>query len=376
MLNWLLGTGVGPAAVSLPVNWTADALASAARRWFKRIRRADDLSLLIRAATGNSVELTASEFSALHMLLEDQQTWVLLGRGTVKELADQIAACMPERNGRTAADSDAAALAIARGLLEFTLADLEPRMFQRLLLARLNSMNSAQARALDQALLSVHARFTDVMDQIKAVLDGLPPGPAGFGEIAVYLRVLIDWLETDDWPRDFGGPALTAWAVQRRLRIITEGTSHEEELEADTLVRRCARMVVLGGPGSGKTWLARRTVQRCAQDALDALASGMSLDEVELPLYTTCSRFFGVTTGDVREAVVSSSLDHLGDLGGSRVTAALRAHFARRSAPTLLVIDSLDEAHGPAERLRQAGTLPWRVILTSRPGLVAIPASH
>ena len=41
--------------------------------------------------------------------------------------------------------------------------------------------------------------------------------------------------------------------------------------------------------------------------------------------------------------------------------------FAERNAPTLLVIDSLDEAHGPSERLRQAGTLPWRIVLTSRP---------
>jgi len=41
--------------------------------------------------------------------------------------------------------------------------------------------------------------------------------------------------------------------------------------------------------------------------------------------------------------------------------------FAERNAPTLLVIDSLDEAHGPSERLRQASTLPWRIVLTSRP---------
>ena len=33
----------------------------------------------------------------------------------------------------------------------------------------------------------------------------------------------------------------------------------------------------------------------------------------------------------------------------------------------LLVIDSLDEAHGSDERLRQADTLPWRIVLTSRP---------
>ena len=103
-----------------------------------------------------------------------------------------------------------------------------------------------------------------------------------------------------------------------------------------------------------------------AEDALQVLAAGGTLEEVELPLYTTCSRLFGAG-GDIREAVVSSALGQIGDLGGSRISKALGVFFAERNAPTLLVIDSLDEAHGPSERLRQASTLPWRVVLTSRP---------
>ena len=99
---------------------------------------------------------------------------------------------------------------------------------------------------------------------------------------------------------------------------------------------------------------------------MQVLAAGGTLEEVELPLYTTCSRLFGAG-GDIREAVVSSALGQLADLGGSRISAALRVFFTERNAPTLLVIDSLDEAHGPSERLRQAGTLPWRIVLTSRP---------
>ena len=122
----------------------------------------------------------------------------------------------------------------------------------------------------------------------------------------------------------------------------------------------------MGGPGSGKTWLAKRTARRCAEEALQALAAGGTLDEVELPLYTTCSRL-STADGDIREAAVSSALEQLGDLGGSRLTAALREFFTERNAPTLLVIDSLDEAHGTDERLRQADTLPWRIVLTSRP---------
>ena len=123
----------------------------------------------------------------------------------------------------------------------------------------------------------------------------------------------------------------------------------------------------MGDPGSGKTWLAKRSARRCAEAALRALAAGGSLDEVELPLYTTCSRLFAAD-GDIREAAVSSALNQMGDLGGSRISAALRLFFTDRNAPQLLVIDSLDEARGNDERLRQADTLPWRVILTSRAG--------
>src|SRR5690349_12048109 len=122
MLVWLLGAGLGPAAVAVPVNWAADALASAARRWFKRLRREDDLSRLVGAATGIFVDLTQSEFDAVRKLLEDQQTWSLAGRGTVEDLAARIGSCLPPRGGRTAEDSHAAALTIARGLLEFAVA--------------------------------------------------------------------------------------------------------------------------------------------------------------------------------------------------------------------------------------------------------------
>src|ERR1022692_4724357 len=368
MLAWLLGAAVGPAAVALPVNWAADALAGAAQRWFKRLRRTDDLSRLVRAATGTPVDLTQDEFDVVRKLLEDQQTWSVAGRGTVEDLADRIAGCRPPRDGRTADDSHAAALTIARGLLEFAVADLDPKLFQQVLMARLQRMETGQASALDKALLGLHARFDSVMEQFELVLDRLPPGPARRGEIAVYLRTLIDWLNTDPWPRDpqFGGPVLTPAAIERKLRIAARGRDREQVLDADGLAQQCGRLVILGEPGSGKTWLAKRTARRCAEDALEALAAGGTLDEVELPLYTTCSRLFG-SGGGIRDAVGSSALGQLADLGGSRISKALGGFFTERNAPTLLVIDSLDEAHGPSERLRQAGTLPWRIVLTSRP---------
>jgi NACHT domain len=384
MLSWLLEAGVGPAVVALPVNWAADVLAGAARRWFRRLSRSDDLSRLVRAATGTSVGLTKTEFDAIRQLLEDQQTWNVIGRGTVGDLAIRIADCLPPGHRRTADECQAAALAIARGLLEFVTADLDPKFFQILLLTRLKRMESDQANALDEALLGLNADLVarldalgqletkgviDVMGHLSRVLDRLPPCPAQPGEIAVYLRMLIKWLGSDPWPQDrrLGGPVLMPAAIERKLRVAVTGEGDEQHLvEADSLAQQCRRLVILGGPGSGKTWLAKRTARRCAEDALEALAEGLDLDEVELPLFTSCSQLFGAN-GDIRKAVVSSVLDQLGDLGGSRLGASIRTLLTERNAPTLLVIDSLDEAQGSHKRLRQADTLPWRIVLTSRP---------
>ena len=211
----------------------------------------------------------------------------------------------------------------------------------------------------------IATRIADVAGRLPEIAAALRANVPG--EIVTYLQTLIDWLNTDPWPRDprFGGSVLTPAAIERKLRITAQDPDREQDLDADGMAQQCRRLVILGGPGAGKTWLARRTARRCAEDALQALAAGGTLDEIELPLYTTCSRLFGAG-GDIRQAVVSSALGQLADLGGSRISAALRVFFAERNAPTLLVIDSLDEAHGPSERLRQAGTLPWRIVLTSR----------
>ena len=110
----------------------------------------------------------------------------------------------------------------------------------------------------------------------------------------------------------------------------------------------------------------------CAEKALGQPAAGATLGEVELPLYTTCARLAAAPARhSIRRAVVASALGHLPDLGGSRVTDALRVMFEERDdEPMLLVMDSLDEARGADDRLRQADTLPavGRILLTSRPG--------
>jgi predicted lipoprotein with Yx(FWY)xxD motif len=182
MLTWLLGSTAGPATVTLPVGWTADVLAGAARRWFRRFRQTDEMCRLVHAATGTSVDLTRDELDAVRRLLVDQQTWVKLGKGPVEDLATWIADFLPPRDGRTADDSLAAALVITRGLLEFTVTELEPRAFQKVLLARLMRMETGQASALDKALFDFHSDLVARLDpdwvgQLQALRYSADAGP-------------------------------------------------------------------------------------------------------------------------------------------------------------------------------------------------------
>ena len=139
-------------------------LADAARRWFRRFRQINDLSCLVHLATGTSTDLTRDEFDAVRQLLADRQTWVELGKGPIEDLATWIAGFLPPRDGRTADDAHAAALVITRGLLEFIVADLDPKTFRKVLLARLRRMETGQASTLDKALFDFHSDLVAGLD--------------------------------------------------------------------------------------------------------------------------------------------------------------------------------------------------------------------
>jgi hypothetical protein len=383
-VSWLVTGAVGPTLVALPVNLMADKLAGAAVRWFRRLRQTDDLSRLVQTAAETSVQLSRDEIKALRKLLTEKQTWRLLAEGKLneklQELTSKIADCLPQRDGRIAEE---AAGPIARGLLEFAVYDLQPEIFQKVVLARLQQMTD-QAGALDEALFRMHKDLYQLVDDMKElfqqVSDRLPLGPADLNEIRIYLNAMIGWLNTDPWPQDLrlGGPRLTPAVIERKLRVavtrpasLQDTDADEQDIDADELAQRCHRLVILGGPGTGKTWLAMRTARICAEQALTALGDGAGLNEVELPLYTTCARLIG-TPGGIRQAAVSSAIEWIGDLGGARIIQALCLFFTERDTRTLLVIDSLDEASDPRlarDRLRQADSLmpPWRVVLTGRP---------
>ena len=354
----------------------ADKLAGAAARWFRRIRQIDDLSRLVKAATGTSASLSHAEIKDLRGLLEDEETWRQLAGLDVARLTGRVADCLSLRGNRTTADARAIAEAIARGLLEFAVFDLQPEVFRKVALVRFQQM-TVHASALDEVLLRMHkdlyAFVDDAKDLFRQAMNRLPPGPADLNEIKIYLKTLVHWLNTDPWPQDprLGGPVLTPATLERKLQVSSVSPTGQQNIDADELSRRCSRLVILGSSGSGKTWLAMRTARICAEKALKGLEDEATLDEVELPLYTTCSRLIS-TSGDFREAAVSSALNWMGDLGGSRIIKALCHFFTERDKLTVLIIDSLDEAGDGSlarDRLRQADSLDraWRVVLTSRP---------
>jgi predicted lipoprotein with Yx(FWY)xxD motif len=167
VLAWLLGAALGPAKATLPAGWNADVLAGAAQRWFRRFRQIGDLGRLVQLATGVSIDLTRDEFDAVRRLLADQQTWVKLRKSPVEDLAIWTAGFLPPRDGRTADDSYAAALVIIRGLLEFAVAEIKPKTFQRVLRARLMRMETGQASMLDKALFDFHSDIIARLDWIE-----------------------------------------------------------------------------------------------------------------------------------------------------------------------------------------------------------------
>ena len=193
-MNWLITGGLGPALVAVPVTWSAGLLGKVAHRWLDRIRREDGLSRLILAA-GPPIRLTRSELTAVRRLLEDPKTWqaISTGSGPVEDLVAKICACLRDGDRRSS-DRLIAGRAIVRGLMEFAVFDLEPELFQRVLMARIARLETRQASMLDEVILQLHAglavwaayqdqadelRFHRVLTQLGLILAGCRPARRG-----------------------------------------------------------------------------------------------------------------------------------------------------------------------------------------------------
>ena len=191
------------------------------------------------------------------------------------------------------------------------------------------------------------------------------------GEVMAYLRTRIaDW-DVSVWHPDRQAPS----TLERRLRVRAgrEPSTGDPEMTAEDAPVNKRMMVVLGGPGSGKTWLAHRYARQAAQAALSRLEDGADLEEVELPLFTTWDQWTK-TPGTTRQSLIAASfasgLGH-SDLEWGDSIDRLQRTFTRQGTKVLLILDSLDEAAdrvGQGNRLYEVTAMSgWRVVVTSRP---------
>ena len=123
-------------------------------------------------------------------------------------------------------------------------------------------------------------------------------------------------------------------------------------------------LTVLGGPGSGKTWLARRLAREAAETALEKLRDPrMDPASVELPLFTTVAEWVKRhETGF--EGLVEAALPH-------ESQEKIRRLVLRPGARVLAVADSLDEGvavNSARTLLNSLTSSPTRrLVVTSRP---------
>lgn len=229
--------------------------------------------------------------------------------------------CLPPREGLSEDQAQDLVVDLIKALVEFDLAKLNPDQFQHVMHARLDRMEESATKT-DEAILTLNADLTilakldqqrhrSVITHLKRILDYGPPRPAGRSDLVVYLSTLIESLDVDPWPRiaKTGGPTLTPSALERRLMTTNQKANDESpKVPADELGNICSRLIILGDPGSGKTWLARRIARRAAETALDQLANNKGVDDIEIPLYATCAKFSELHNDDVRKAAISASL--------------------------------------------------------------------
>ena len=191
----------------------------------------------------------------------------------------------------------------------------------------------------------------------------------------MYLRAQIR-----RWDEPIWHPTRRVAELEQRLRVTaTAGADlrRGERLSAEEALADTRMLVVMGGPGAGKTWLARRYARQAAERAIAALDQGVAVEAVELPLLTTWDHWAQSSGRGLREGLVAAALSRgVDDLGGAPVTGRLRRLLTRPGARVLVVVDSLDEfADHPAQggqwtRLRDLASLSadWRVVVTSRYG--------
>jgi hypothetical protein len=195
-------------------------------------------------------------------------------------------------------------------------------------------------------------------------------------DVTRYLEVLEATLDQDPWTRaaSSAGRTLSLSGIARPAAVQVvrrDGPAGTSTFDPMGTAKEWQRLVVLGEPGTGKSWLARRLAILAAQRARQALETGIDPEAVELPLFASIA---DVTTKDSAwSGVVEACLSTVRHQLDGPAVELLRTRFNGPRGPYLLVLDGLDEA-GAGFDERILGWIPGtpglnaRLVLTSRPG--------
>jgi transcriptional regulator with XRE-family HTH domain len=213
-------------------------------------------------------------------------------------------------------------------------------------------------------------------------------------ELGAYLASLKEVLSrTLPWqPED----SFSSVFADRRVKVVQEpllpapvdGRVHlptrqivEGDIDWDEAAAPLRRMVVLGDAGYGKTWLLRRHAQELCDRALTAIATGIRLDEIEIPAWlhaTDLVHTWQQARDPMSALLVAVSRAPL--LSGFVPSRDLDRLFTKAFAngKLCLHIDGFDEVYSDADNGVLVDCLRWlgsqirhdsgpRLILASRP---------
>ncbi|MGP5260252.1 hypothetical protein ACTXMW_10345 [Brachybacterium paraconglomeratum] len=228
-----------------------------------------------------------------------------------------------------------------------------------------------ELESLDSALTALRRDMNSSNAEIRSLTEELT-STASVADLRLYLETRIaDW-DLAGWIQTETAGIRHPSQIEREL-VVEDKESESVLLPVSEALRRHTHLVILGAPGAGKSWLARRIAREAAQSALEELDHGTDPLDIEIPLLTTWAAWTNGSSSTAREALIEASftagLGH-SDLGGARRTDRI-ARLLGSTNRAFAILDALDEApeNGDVEsRLHELHHIGgWRSVVTSRP---------